>query len=118
MEMVMDKQSTAHADGVRRLNDQFRCFGSGRGSLMLTSGVDDLGLGFVTATVNAVRTFDAFDRDNDPHGEHDFGAFTLQGHRLFFKIDYYDLDLTGHSPDAADPAQTHRVLTIMLASEY
>ena len=114
----MDKQSIAHADGVRRLNDQFRCFGTGRGSIMLTSGVDDLGLMFVAAAVNAVRTFDAFDRDNDPHGEHDFGAFTLQGQRLFFKIDYYDLALEGHSPDAADPAQTHRVLTIMLASEY
>ncbi len=85
---------------------------------MLTSGVDDLGLGFVSAAVATVRGFDAFDRDNDPHHEHDFGAFTLQGHRLFFKIDYYDLDLAGHSPDAADPVQTHRVLTIMLASEY
>lgn len=114
----MDKQSVEWRARVRRLNDQFRCFGNGRGSLMLTSGVDSLGLGFVTVTVAAVRAFNSFDRDNDPHGEHDFGAFTLQGHRLFFKIDYYDLDLAGHSPDAADPAQTHRVLTIMLASEY
>lgn len=85
---------------------------------MLTLGVEDLGLGFASAAVATVRGFDAFDRDNDPHHEHDFGAFTLQGHRLFFKIDYYDLDLAGHSPDAADPEQTHRVLTIMLASEY
>ena len=116
MEMTMGKQS--QESRVRQLNDQFRCFGTGRGSIMLTSGVDDLGLGFVANTVAAVRAFDAFDRDNDPHGEHDFGAITLQGHRLFFKIDYYDLNLEGHSPDAADSAQTHRVLTIMLASEY
>lgn len=54
----------------------------------------------------------------DPHSEHDFGAFTLHGERLFFKIDYYDLGLTAHSPDPADPAVTQRVLTIMLASEY
>lgn len=114
----MDKQSQAWRSQVRRLNDQFRCFGTGRGSFMLTSGVDDLGPGFVSAAVAAVRAFNDFDRDNDPHGEHDFGAFTLQGHRLFFKIDYYDLDLAGHSPDAADPAQTHRVLTVMLTSEY
>jgi Protein of unknown function (DUF3768) len=113
MEMIMDTQSN-----VRQLNDQWRCFGRGRGSLMLTSGVHNLGLGFVANAVAAVRTFDAFNYDNDPHGEHDFGAFTVADERLFFKIDYYDLDLQGHSPDAADPALTHRILTIMLASEY
>lgn len=103
---------------VRRLNDQFRCFGVGRGSLMITSGIDGLGLGFVAAAVAALRAFDAFDQDNDPHHEHDFGAFTLQSQRLLFKIDYYDLDLVGHSADAADAAQTHRVLTLMLSNEY
>jgi len=114
----MDKRSLDRRDRVRRLNDQFRCFGIGRGSVMLTAGIDNLGLGFVSAAVATVRAFEAFDKDNDPHHEHDFGAFTLKGHRLFFKIDLYDPDLVGHSPDAADPMQTHRVLTIMLASEY
>ena len=114
----MDKQADSRRDQVRRLNDQIRCFGIGRGSLMLTAGVHESGAKFVSAAVAAVQTFDSFNRDNDPHGEHDFGAITLQGHRLFFKIDYYDLNLEGHSPDAADSAQTHRVLTIMLASEY
>lgn len=37
---------------------------------------------------------------------------------MIFKIDYYNLNLSGHSPDAADPAVTRRVLTIMLAAEY
>jgi hypothetical protein len=32
--------------------------------------------------------------------------------------DYYDLDLTMHSPDAADPEVTARVLTVLLGSEY
>ena len=114
----MDKELDVRRAQVRRLNDQLRCFGIGRGSLMVTAGIEERGLGFVAAVVDAVRSFDTFNGDNDPHGEHDFGAFTLEGKRLFFKIDYYDLNLEGHSPDAADQAQTHRVLTVMLANEY
>jgi Protein of unknown function (DUF3768) len=52
------------------------------------------------------------------HTKHDFGAFEVDGHRLFFKIDYYDSNLSQHSPDPADPAVTERVITIMLAEEY
>jgi len=55
---------------------------------------------------------------NDPWGEHDFGAIDLEGQKLFWKIDPYDLDLQAHSQNAANPAVTHRVLTLMLASEY
>jgi len=37
---------------------------------------------------------------------------------MFWKIDYYDRSLEYGSNDPADPSQTVRVLTIMLASEY
>lgn len=114
----MQNASEASHRAVRRLNDQFRKFGMGRGSLILTSGIDDRGPVFTWEAVAAVKAFDAFTHDNDPYGEHDFGAFSIQGERLFFKIDYYNLTLDGGSPDPADPAMTHRVLTIMLASEY
>lgn len=40
----------------------------------------------------------------------------MGGERLFFKLDYHSLQ--ADSPNAADAAVTHRVLTIMLASEY
>jgi hypothetical protein len=33
-------------------------------------------------------------------------------------IDYYDRELSMHSPDPADPSITQRVITIMLAEEY
>ena len=54
----------------------------------------------------------------NPYGEHDFGSVDLNGGRYFWKIDYYDNDLTAHSPDPADPDVTRRVLTIMCAGEY
>ena len=42
----------------------------------------------------------------------------VRGKRLFWKIDYYDLDLTYSSPDPADVSVTRRGETLMLASEY
>ena len=66
----------------------------------------------------AVRTFDTFTRDNDPHGEHDFGAFAVDGEKCFWKIDCYDKSLEHGSEDPADPELTVRVLTVMLAEEY
>jgi len=103
---------------VRDLNDAFRTLGQGRGSVFVTDGVSEMGAEFVSRALAAVRGFDRFSEDNDPWGEHDFGAIELDGKKLFWKIDPYDLALKAHSPNAANPAVTHRVLTIMLASEY
>ncbi|MFC6639894.1 DUF3768 domain-containing protein [Sulfitobacter sp. JBTF-M27] len=103
---------------VRDLNDAFRTLGQGRGSVFVTDGVSSQGPEFVTRALAAVRGFDSFSEDNDPWGEHDFGSIELEGHKLFWKIDPYDLDLQAHSQNAANPAVTHRVLTLMLASEY
>jgi len=66
----------------------------------------------------ALVLYDDFSEDNDPYGEHDFGSFKIEGHKLFWKIDYYAPDMRHGSEDPADPDVTVRVLTIMLASEY
>lgn len=42
----------------------------------------------------------------------------VDDHEIIWKIDYYDHDCAGGSPNPADPAVTTRVLTIMLAGEY
>jgi len=66
----------------------------------------------------AVQSFSNFTKDNDPHGEHDFGSIKIEGETYFFKIDYYDLAMQFGSENSADPEQTTRVLTIMRADEY
>jgi hypothetical protein len=103
---------------IRNLNDAMRRAGPSCGHWMMTQGVMAEGPEFMLLATKAVQQFSAFGRDNDPHGEHDFGAFDLAGERLFWKIDYYDLELRYGAPDPADPSVTSRVLTVMLASEY
>ncbi len=85
---------------------------------MLTSGIQNMGGEFALEAIKAVREFDQFSKDNDPWGEHDFGAVEIEGEKVFFKLDYYDLSLEQGSENPANEGCTHRVLTIMLASEY
>ena len=105
------------SDAIRDLNDRFRRTLNG-GSLMLTAGIVALGAEVQARIIAAVQAFDAFTPDNDPYGEHDFGSVKINGERVFFKFDYYDLNRAMHSEDPADPSKTERVLTIMLSSEY
>ncbi|MCJ2086449.1 DUF3768 domain-containing protein [Methylobacterium sp. E-005] len=109
--------ATGHPHRVRDLNDAFRQSFSG-GRIMMTTGVAALPSVARAALLAAVRGFDGFDADNDPHGEHDFGGVTVAGYRCFWKIDCSDLGQRFASPDPADPAITTRVLTVMLAEEY
>jgi hypothetical protein len=102
---------------IRELNDQFRRTYQG-GKVMMTSGINALPASVKFRILEKVRTFDAFSEENDPHHEHDFGAFEEAGHKVFFKLDYYDVAMEFGSEDPADPSKTTRVLTIMLATEY
>lgn len=103
------------SERIRELNDQFRTQLRG-GQLMMTRGI--AGRPDARQILARVVYFRDFGPDNDPHGEHDFGAFDQQGDKIFWKIDYYDHDLQHGSEDPANPEITTRVLTIMLASEY
>ena len=105
------------AEKVRELNDAFRTTMTG-GKVLMTAGVDALPSDVKAMVIRTVATFSDFTADNDPHGEHDFGSFELEGRKFFFKIDYYALDLVHGSEDPADASKTTRVLTIMLAEEY
>jgi Protein of unknown function (DUF3768) len=102
---------------IRALNDELRQTLS-TGLAVITPGIAALGAEAVDRIVKTISVYDDFCHANDPHEEHDFGAFPAEGETIFFKIDYYDNDLSYHSPDPADPSVTKRVITIMLASEY
>jgi hypothetical protein len=112
------RQAMTHkTEQIRALNDGLRQQLS-TGTAVMTPGIAALGQEAVDRIVKTIAAYDDFCHANDPHEEHDFGAFDAGGHRVFFKIDYYDLGLSMHSPDPADPALTKRVITIMLAEEY
>jgi hypothetical protein len=110
-------ETTSKTAAIRDLNDAFRRSFIG-GVVMVTAGVEAIPPERRQAILQKVRAFEAFTIDNDPHEEHDFGQFEDKGVSFFWKIDHFDRDLTMHSPDAADPSVTTRVLTIMLADEY
>ena len=108
-----DKRTTK----IRVLNDDFRRTING-GHVYLTRGVLAHAHVFVDNALQCVRAFTDFNDNNDPHGEHDFGAFDLDGVRLFWKIDYHAPDLMHGSEDPSNAKKTRRVLTVLLAEEY
>jgi len=111
-------EACARKSRIAALNDLCRTAMGVAGRLFQTPGINALAPSVQSAIREAVEEFDAFTPGNDPHGERDFGAFEHDGARVFWKIDYFDPSLEGGSEDPSDPAQTVRVLTIMLASEY
>jgi hypothetical protein len=102
---------TAEAKVRRTRNDEIR----GRlpsadpdDRVVITAGIRWLGPVFLVEVLKQVREFADFTSDNDPYGEHDFGAFEIStGDKCFWKIDDYD----GYEGIRC-------VLTIMLAEEY
>ena len=102
---------------IRALNDELRQYLLG-GAAVMTPGIAALGQQAVERIVQTIAVYDDFCHANDPHEEHDFGSFAVDGQTVIFKIDYYDKSLQYHSPNPADPSVTERVMTIMLAQEY
>ena len=98
---------------IRVLNDNFRgTFVGGR--VLMTASVNELPIDTRARIILAVQSFNDFSADNDPHREHDFGSFEVEGEKYFWKIDLYE------DPDVKDSdgePLVNRVLTIMLAEE-
>ena len=84
----------------------------------MTRGISALDPALQQRIITAISSFNDFTADNDPHGEHDCAILSVDGLRILFKIDYYDLSMLYASEDPADPQKTTRVMTIMLTEEY
>ncbi|UGY25488.1 DUF3768 domain-containing protein [Bradyrhizobium septentrionale] len=102
---------------IRFLNDELR-HDLTRGAAFMTPGVAALGPEVAERIFDTISLYDDFCHENDPHEEHDFGSFVVEGHTIFFKIDYFSMDMNVGSPDPSDPSVTKRIITIMLAEEY
>ncbi len=119
---------------IARLNDLARSAMGVACTAVATVGFRSLSASDQSCVRELIETFDAFDEDNDPHGERDFGAIYQLGdgrwtterprlldderERVFWKLDYPARVWRLGSEDGATPAVTRRVLTIMLADEY
>lgn len=102
---------------IRALNDALRDL-TGEGRICVTSGIARLDETEQAEIMRRVFRYRDFTPENDPYGEHDYGAFEHAGKWIMWKIDYYDRTCEWGSPDPADEAVTTRVLTVMLAEEY
>ena len=104
---------------IRELNDELRRWGTGLNVRAVMAGsLAQADQEFQSKALRAMRNFDAFTPGDDPYGQHDFGAFTVEGRRLIFKIDYYSLDEETGSDHPEDPNVTIRMLSLFFAEDY
>ena len=74
------------ASRIAALNDALRkTFTSG--TVVVTAGIQAFEELEQRQILEKVQSFEAFTQDNDPYGEHDFGAFDHNGTKIFWKID-------------------------------
>ena len=134
LQSVARATAREHTVRIARLNDLARQAMGVACKVVATAGFRSLPEADQSCVRELVERFDAFDEDNDPHGERDFGTIYQlvcgrwsderpkcrddERERVFWKLDYYDRSMRFASEDAADPALTRRVLTIMLSDEY
>ena len=117
---------TATTLAIADQNDRFRrTWGADftvPGQIVVTRGVADLPQAAIAIIMQLVQQFSEFTEDNDPYGDHTFGAFEFESagetYSIFWKIDLYDLAYNMGSDDPANVDATRRVLTVLHASEY
>lgn len=117
----MSITTTSRADAIANLNDRCRMGLDRTARILITRGcLGEFASGSTADGLLAQAQLIAAVRRHgfaETNAERDRGQFEFRGTTVFFKIDYYDLDLTYGSEDPADASVTTRVLTIMLRDD-
>ena len=102
---------TPEAVKIAKQNDRFRTTWGADfavpGQIVMTRGVADLSPAVKAIIMARVQGFDSFTEDNDPYGDHSFGAFDVEmagdSYRIFWKIDLYDTRLCHGQRRSGEP---------------
>ena len=121
-----DYTSAERAKTIAEHNDRFRNTWAAdftiSGQIVMTQAVAALCPAWMVRMMQAIQHFDDFTEDNDPYGDHSFGAVEItigdDTKTIWFKIDLYDLNLEYGAEDPTDLDQTKRVMTILFPSDY
>lgn len=73
---------------------------------------------FMHDCFQAVKAYDDFTPDNDPHDTHEMGFMEVAGKKVWWKIDLYDLNYEYGSENPTALAETRRVLTVLFPTDY
>lgn len=104
---------------IRALNIAFWREPHKHGRLMMSRYIADRDPDFHTKCLEALRVYDGWNADNDPHGEADMCILDIDGEKVWAKLDYYSrANLNYGSEDPSDPAKTFRIGTLLFPDEY
>lgn len=113
---MTDDEKTAR---IRELNDELRTKGDAlNGRVVVMGGLINEDREKHHRVFEAIAKFDAWNKGDDPYGEHDFGKVEVDGKAFIWKIDYYSLDEAHGSENPEDQKTTIRVMTLMYAGDY
>ncbi|AUR22549.1 DUF3768 domain-containing protein [Phaeobacter inhibens] len=121
-----DFELAERAKMIAEQNDRFRMtWGADftiAGQIVMTQAVAALSPAWIARMMQAIQHFDEFTEDNDPYGDHCFGAVEItigdETKTIWFKIDLYDWNLEYGAEDPTDLEKTKRVMTVLFPSDY
>ena len=101
---------------IRALNDTFRKTFDGS-QIHCSPGILDLPFETQERIVQRIRRYRNFSSRTDPEKLHNRGRMEVGQMVIHWEIHCFNLDLSDHSPDPANPIVSRRYLLVMLAEE-